>query len=403
MATPGRGHKSYLQLVPEAAYGTKVTAATRRFEIISMDIHPEMGVIEDPSLNNQASRRAVFQGGLIFKGSFVVRANYEGMEELLRGTMGTATLSSAVDAGSSLSVTTASSTTITSSALFGSVTVGMGVTGSGIPINTVVTAVATTSSLTISNAATNSTTAARVFGAVNDYTFTENPTLKSYSIQLIEGAPQDVTTCNTVYGAYLTGLTIRGSAGQGADAMFQCEFSVLGKARDIGDTTTTGLIPAPPAPILFHQGLTVDPGTFSTDTSSTTRVRSIELAIVSPHTEDRFYVGSQNADQPIRNDFLTAKYTIQMEYLTNTASTRLAAGTVVDPQFIFRGAQVGASAFREFEFRSGTAIIDSVSQPVSGYGVILQTVTLNSYNDGTGDASCVAIRVRNGYQTIALP
>ena len=49
--------------------------------------------------------------------------------------------------------TTLDSTTVTSSAAFGSITVGMGVTGTGIAAGTTVTAVPTTSSLTLSSAA----------------------------------------------------------------------------------------------------------------------------------------------------------------------------------------------------------------------------------------------------------
>jgi len=68
----------------------------------------------------------------------------------------------------SIACTTNSTTTVTSSALFGSVTIGMLVSGSGIPAGAVVTAVASTSSLTISKAATSGTTPTLVFTKIVD-------------------------------------------------------------------------------------------------------------------------------------------------------------------------------------------------------------------------------------------
>lgn len=62
-----------------------------------------------------------------------------------------------------ISCATNGTTTVTSSALFGSVTVGMSVTGTGIPADTHVSAKASSSSITITRAATDSTTNDRIF------------------------------------------------------------------------------------------------------------------------------------------------------------------------------------------------------------------------------------------------
>ena len=92
MPIPGLGHRSYLQIGPkETTYGTFQTP-TKKLELISWNIAPDIGVINDPSLYNQQSQRALYQGPLLYRGTFVVRANYEGiLLELLRGVTGTYT------------------------------------------------------------------------------------------------------------------------------------------------------------------------------------------------------------------------------------------------------------------------------------------------------------------------
>lgn len=71
--------------------------------------------------------------------------------------------------------TTNTSTTVTSAALFGSVKVGMDVSGTGIPANNYVTAVASTSSLTIKVAAT-------ATGTPTDIVFAGTPAFEMKSI-----------------------------------------------------------------------------------------------------------------------------------------------------------------------------------------------------------------------------
>lgn len=82
---PGIGMDSYLQLAKEATYGTAPAAATAKMELLSASINPIISVLEDPSMNNSIiSRRAVLQGGQYVQGTFRVRANFVGMEELYR-------------------------------------------------------------------------------------------------------------------------------------------------------------------------------------------------------------------------------------------------------------------------------------------------------------------------------
>lgn len=82
MATPGVGHLSYVQIAKQATAGT-ATTATHRYELVSWNVPSLTGAARDRSLNSTAvSRRSLSPVGLIHKGSFTVRANYEGMAPL---------------------------------------------------------------------------------------------------------------------------------------------------------------------------------------------------------------------------------------------------------------------------------------------------------------------------------
>lgn len=332
MPIPGRGHKSYIQIGKQTAAGTPAAAAFRN-ELISADIHPEMGLIPDPSLNDQPSRRGVFQGSIVYRGTLVVRANYQGIEEFLRGVMGSYVGGSLVD-------------------------------------------------------------------SARDHTFKELGSLPFYSIELMQGAPQDVTTVTRYTDAIFTGITIRGTAGGGSDAMLQCELGVLAAGCTQTFTPTAALTAPAIWPVLYHQAITVDIG--NGDAASLVRVRNFEFALQSPHADDRNYLGSVNPDVPIRNDFLTARWRFTAEFITETVLTALKAGTIGSPQLIFQNPTlIGASSKREFEIRSGLAIYTEETRPIEGYGPILANVAMEAYNDGTGDNSVAVIRTKNALA--ALP
>jgi hypothetical protein len=70
------------------------TAATLdRFEFIEMSIEPVIGSIVDPSLHAGVSERAVYSGGVSWKGTLKLRANYEGdgQMRLIAAVLGTYT------------------------------------------------------------------------------------------------------------------------------------------------------------------------------------------------------------------------------------------------------------------------------------------------------------------------
>jgi hypothetical protein len=85
---PGKGHECYLQTGPkEPSYGTYV-APTQKLELLpGWDLPLDPSVIPDPSLYGGVSPRALFAGPTIYKGSFAVRLNYEGLLELFRGVL----------------------------------------------------------------------------------------------------------------------------------------------------------------------------------------------------------------------------------------------------------------------------------------------------------------------------
>jgi len=302
MGTPGRGHKSYLQFGVETTYGTAV-AATHKVEVISMKVDPIIGVIRDPSLYDAVARRALYQGGLMYKGNFVIRCNYSGLGVLWKAALG---------------------------------------------------AVATT--------------------GVGPYVhvFKESADLPSLTLQMIEGNIP-ATQYQRVDGAIITSMTIRGTAGQGDDGMVQVEFEVLAKNKlNVASAPTTITNFPALAPVLFHHATVVDNGTG--DTSSDIRVRSFEISHRSPFTEDRFYLGATNIDQPLREDFVACQWKITSEFQTIAQFNAAAAFTVGDPELTFT---TGATAI--LNIVSNSANLVEYSNPVENYGIILAQATWEAW------------------------
>ena len=401
MPVPGLGHRSYLQIGKETTYGTAV-APTARFEIVSATIPPQVGIIQDASLNQAPARRAIYQGGLLYKGTFVVRVNYEGLEELFR-------------------------------AVFGAT----GYAGS-------------------------------VYSSpLNQHTYKESSILPSYTVELSIG---DIPTGKVAryVGAKLTDLTIRATAGTGNDAMLMAEVTVLAKDA-ISDQNPGASLTAPAVmPVLFHQAVVADDGT--ADANSNIRMRGFELSLTQPHAEDRFYLTSVNPDEPVRSDFLQARWRLTQEYITKTQFDAARAFTTGSPRLLFRhptavntgspgsvsnvsaagvflitrssgdftsvvkvGSYLGVGAgvyfpvgttvtavtalqitvdqpsltgpsypasnqpftfpvAREFEVRSGSANLSDFTSPVEGYGVLISTATWDAWYDAT-DLTSLFVRL----------
>jgi hypothetical protein len=227
---------------------------------------------------------------------------------------------------------------------------------------------------------------------VRDHKFSEASLLNSYSFEVAIG---DVTAGKVfrLLGAKIVALKVSGKAGTGDDAMLMAEFTVLGKDY-VSNQTPTGSLNFPPVfPVLFHQGITMDDGT--ADAASSVRIRSFEVTYENPHTEDRFYLGSLTMDEPLRQDFLVARWRLEQEFTTLTQWDAARAFTLMTPQLIFQHpTTIGVSSKREFELRSNKAQVTDFGAPVQGYGVVISTITMEAYQDPT-DVSALFARFRN--------
>lgn len=323
---PGLGHRSEIRFGKEATYGGGATP-THKLEVVRANFPPDIGSIPDPSLYSGVSRRGMYQGGFLVRGTFVVRLNYDGMLELFRGIWGSGA-STVVETG------------------------------------------------------------------VRDHVFKEASTLPSYEIQAIIG---DIPSGRSfrLLGAKFIGCKIMGTAGQGVDAMLQAEVTVLAKDMT-SNFTPTGSATFPALfPVLYHQasGATgvVDDGTGD----SGVRVRQFEVTLEQPHTEDRFYLGSVNIDEPLRSDFIVPRWRMVQEFQTQTQYDAARAFTVGSPRLVFaHTTTIGAASKREFELRSNQATILEWGAPVEGFGVVLSTVQFEAFFDAT-DATALLARFRN--------
>jgi hypothetical protein len=169
-----------------------------------------------------------------------------------------------------------------------------------------------------------------------------------------------------------------------------------------GTTNTVLAVPTSTTVTLTANGPTQTnlPATFSYPD----RPRSFEFSLINPHHEDRFYLGGLNPDEPLRSDFLEAKWRITKEFVNINDIAGLQAWTVSTPSILFRnqGQPIGTASYREFEIRSNTAQVTSVGTPVQGYGIILLTTEHTAYRDSTTDLSAFRIRFRTTLTT-ALP
>jgi hypothetical protein len=321
MATPGRGHKAKLYFARETVWGSWTDAAVPvdvtpnpeyTLEIISSSINPELGMIEDPSLNDAVSRRNLYRGGQLARGSIVLRGNYEGLEELFYAATGTYSYD------------------------------------------------------------------------VGVHTFTEGALPPSLCLWIKAGGAQksNADAYFKYRGAVVTGLTLRATAGTGADAMLQAEFQFICRSAEIvGAPSLSSLVTAAlPMPMLFHTATVSD-----SSGSAVVRTRSFEFKLENQMAEDRFYFGSENIDRPIRNNFLNTSMQLTQEFYDSNS---------FDNGIGFTDCAVSATFLEDKAVPSGTGLVISIpgaklqswSTPVEGYGILITTVNYIGYYD-TGISS----------------
>jgi hypothetical protein len=358
------GTGSFIQLTKETTYGTAITVTGTRSEIISADIAPIFNTIPDPSLNAaSASPRAVFQAGFLYRGRIVVRLAYEGAHlKMFQGVLG-------------------SSTDGTLDAVSGGY----------------------------------------------DHTYKELIALPSYTIELMPGNPLGVagftapsggtstgyTNAAVRYaGAKFTSCTVRSTAGTGADAMLQAEFEVLAKSCTVGVTPAALTQNAYNFPILFTHS---DPNAAGVYTgvvndgqggAVTKRMRSFEVTINNTLDDSRWYLGSSNIDEPIRNASLNVRWRFTEEFQDYAVFSAAIAGSNATPRLEFREPTTlfgtgTTPTSRQFEMKSGTSIWSEYSNPVTGPGIVTANHTMQAaYN--SSDLSALVVRFRNLDTTTAL-
>lgn len=219
------------------------------------------------------------------------------------------------------------------------------------------------------------------------HTYKEAAVQPSLTLQLSEGDIPS-TKVRRAVGAIITGMTVSGTAGEGEEAMLQFKFPYVARTSDLNFTPTPGLNFATVSPMLFHQSdTTTNDG--SGDTQANQRIRSFEMTLVNNLALDRFYFGSINPDQPLRNDFLTARWRFTSEFNDINAATRAVAFTTTSPKVKV------VSGPDSFELRSNSAKIAEKPNPVEDYGIVLMNLTHEAFND-PGDASALVAILVNG-------
>jgi len=331
VGNPGSGHDSYLQTGPkETTYGTYV-APTQKLEIVNWDLPIDPSLIPDPSLHGGVSRRALFAGARIFKGSFKVRMNFEGMLELLRGVF--PVYSSAVVETGVRDHTFKEGSLLNSyspEVILGNIPAGKCCRALGLK----------TPTLTISGTAGTSEEAmlSAEFGTiVRDYVPDQTPT------GALNFPPPNLAILYHSDGA--AGAVVDdGTADAAADIRVR-SFSVT-----------------------FEQPHTA---------------------------EERAYLGSKLIDQPLRNAFVKATWKFEQEFITKTLFEAARNFTEGSPRLLFQHPEtIGIVSKREFEIRSLRANLVGYSPPVNDYGIIVSTATWESFYDA-GDVGSLVVRVRN--------
>lgn len=411
---PAQGRAAFWQIGKESAYGGGATALGQG-ELISEGIEPDIGAIDDPSLYGGVSPRSLIEGGKTYKGPLVVRGNYEGYTqlELMRAIFGDYA-NTATYAGLGVAGTVSGSPLTTFTRGSGSnttdgIVAGTPARGGGLPRGAYVVSVTSPTVLTLSAPATTGSQTI-TFNTYGDHTFTELGTLPSYQFNIQKGDPLGDGKVFSIVGAKIVPTaTFRITAGQDAACMLQIETAVLGK--DMSNNVTPATLYYPYiSPILFHHagqggagaaGLALD-GTG--DTAGSQRNRSLEVTYEQPHTLDRWYMGSKNIDEPLRERLTTTTWKITKEFnsLTdfNNAKTWKPAGSEMAPQFkmvspVQFGGSAGISSYREFEIHSNKCQVVGWSAPVQGPSLVIATVTLRAFYDNVDDSSLL-VRFRNG-------
>jgi hypothetical protein len=401
----GQGFKSYIAIGKETTFGVAATV-TQKFEMASWSVAPVVGSIPDPSLYSGQSRRGVFESGKSYRGTFVVRLVYDGLLELFRAVHGSG-VSGAPITGSTRDHTfkeAAALPSYTIEAIVGDIPTGkcfqllgakfMAATvrstagqGTDAMVQAEFTVIAKDM---ISNA---TPTNPGSFPALLPVLFHQASQIDDgvSTMSVVKGVmsfPASVPTFTRVGGSNTTDLIVAGMEVTGIGVALNTTVSSV-------TSTTVLILSAATTPTTGNLTLTFN----KTNAQGYMRLRSFEVTLENPHDEARYFMGSLNPDEALRNDFIVARWRFVEEFTSiaayDLARVWAASGSEPSPRLIFQHpTAIDTTYYREFEMRSNKCNITEFSAPVEGYGVVLANVTLEAFNDPT-DASGMLFRVRN--------
>jgi hypothetical protein len=235
---------------------------------------------------------------------------------------------------------------------------------------------------------------APIGGGPYTYGFTPLEVLNSYTLELIMGNIP-AGKCEQVVGAKISEASFRCAAGlEPEDGVMNCRMTFVGKSVTTNVTPTGALTATTPDPVLMHHMTADDTGT--ADSSSSVNLLDFELTMRNALADQRFYMGSQNIDEPIRNGFLESVLRVRQEFQTRTALDEYLARTKGTPTLTF---STGASA--TFSINVYDAVMRSFDHEASQAGVLEQTFEYEGTDDGSGSGGGVGISVTNNQATVA--
>lgn len=394
---PGLGNKSFVQVGLELTPNVPV-AATTRYELISCDMAPVIGVIEDQSLYNGVSQRAFYQGGQLFKGKLVMRCNLDGYLELYRGSFGGYTRT--VVGGETIVFDSVfkeaqSLNSYTFEISKGDMPTGKceqyagckistlmikGTAGTGNDAMLTVEVGILGRSVSLSATPTGSLTAPALFPVLYHQGITMDDATA-------DGGPVTISVASVTIS---TGTTATRGAGSYITDGVRAGMLVSGAGCPYG---TTVLTVNSATVVTLSQACTN--ATITMTFNSIVRLRSFEVNLDNKLLEDRYFLSALNPDEPLRGDFLDVTWKLTQEFNSIQAYTQAKAFTAGSPQLIFQlPGTIGVGSKREFELRSGSVNCTDFGNPVQGYGVIIATSTWRAFQDAT-DLSALVARVRN--------
>jgi hypothetical protein len=247
---------------------------------------------------------------------------------------------------------------------------------------------------------------AKAGSAQYTYTLKEGATLPSHAIEVCQA---DVATGRYVVynGLSVEQLTIRGSAGTGADGMLQVEANVHAKAALV-DQVGVGTVSTFPTvnPIYFSQASDVDDGVAADVPAKTDiRLKSFELSIRNSLDTERFFFGSASPDQPLRNGLYEVTLQLEEEFKTQAAfNAALAASEPISTGgrsagLKFEGATIGASKYT-LSFYMKSAKIDDYRLTIDGYGIPRCSLRWKGYYNASDLSALVATVINQDNLTL---